>query len=171
MAANAFLSLGAVDACRRAMPHCVTQVVWSAEWRESDGAIMRMYHCDSKTLIRTTTPAHLLVYILSFGEILRASVALDHFTRKGLRCVTMASPSCTGQGALRLLPSKAFASRKSIESLSLPDDLVQDRSTLKANEEVGFPVLKVTKVRNIFVACAYKLRNLLGHKMKCYLRG
>jgi hypothetical protein len=54
--------------------------------------------------------------------------------------------SVTGQGALLGVPSKSQLSKRGIDSYSLPENLIQDKDTLKTSTEEGLPVYKVTKV-------------------------
>jgi hypothetical protein len=54
--------------------------------------------------------------------------------------------SVTGQGALLGLPSKSQLSRRGIDGYSLPENLIQDKDSLKTSTEEGLLVYKVTKV-------------------------
>jgi hypothetical protein len=57
----------------------------------------------------------------------------------------------SGQKALQPLPSKSVSDKRNLQSYPVAEALLQDRQSLKSDEEAGIEVLKVTKVSKSYL--------------------
>jgi hypothetical protein len=57
----------------------------------------------------------------------------------------------SGQKALQPLPSKSVSDKRNLQSYPVAEALLQDRKSLKSDEEAGIAVVKVTKVNKASV--------------------
>ncbi|GAX23169.1 hypothetical protein FisN_33Lh064 [Fistulifera solaris] len=70
----------------------------------------------------------------------------------------------SGQKALQPLPSRPFSDKRNLQSYPVAEALLQDRKSLKADEETGIAVFKVTKLFKLQprrIAISLDRRNLL----------